>query len=170
VHHELAALYVNYHRALHAFLRRRFPALDDEVLRDAVQEAFLDVCREPRALARAHRDGGRASYKLLCCMAWRKARGEVRRKSSRVEATGWEGDIVCPPGQLFGHALGQLARLVSEAVCLHGHSQDPQLRLALEHKLWSGEPDRQVAAQFGVPREYLNKAKRFIQDGLLQWC
>lgn len=170
MHDEIGTLYMNHHRALHGFLRRRFPALDDEALRDAVQETFLDACRAPAAFDRAHRSGGRASYRLLCCIAWRKARGEIRRKSSRVEVVGWEGIVVCPAGQPYGNALGQLARLVSDAVRRCGHRQDGQLRLALEHKLWSGEPDLQVAARFGVPREYLNRAKRFVQDGLLQWC
>lgn len=170
MHDELGAFYANHSRALHGYLRRRFPVLDDEAVRDAVQDTFLEACRAPESFARARLDGERASYRLLCCMAWRKARGVLRRKSRRVEVTGLLEALSCPAGQPYGNALGQLARLVSEAVRRHGHRHDLQLRLALEHKLWSGESDLQVAVRFGVPREYLNRAKRYVQDELLQWC
>ncbi|MEQ1565281.1 MAG: hypothetical protein ABMA64_06555 [Myxococcota bacterium] len=142
--------------------------MDDDALRDAIQETFLDAWRQRRS------DGWGAEdlppYRLLCCIAWRKVRGEVRRKACRVEVFGWNGTPSTPAGQLYGTALAQLARLVAEAVRRHGHQQDGQLLLALEHKLLTGEPDREVAHRFGIPREYLNRAKRFVQDGLLQWC
>jgi len=165
----ILAFYREHHRALLGYLRRRFPVLDEASVHDAVQDAFLDALCKPEAFDRAHQKGGDAELaRLVRCVAWRKARGELRQWRSVVR--GAQPAASCPPGQLHGQALYRLRELIDRAVDRFGHSKRTELRRALEHKLWSGEPDRQVAREFQIPREYLNRAKRFVQDALLFPC
>ena len=161
----MATIYTHQQALLLRFLRRRFPALDDATVCDAVQETFVDLLRQPATVERARAHGQAELYRLIRCIAWRKARGELRRRSRLRQVA--VPEVSCPPGQPHARSLTQLPRLMAEAVRRFGHRRAPQLRDALEHKLWTGEPDRQVARHFGVPREYLNRAKRFVQDAML---
>ena len=44
-----------------------------------------------------------------------------------------------------------------------GGSKTTELEAALRDKLLSGAPDTRLAARHDVPREYLNRAKRWLQ-------
>lgn len=161
----ITLFYSKNRRATHRYLRRRFPVLDDASVHDAVQDAFLDALLRPDAFELAHRRGGEVELaRLFRCVAWRKARGELRRRAASQKLPALP--MAAPPGQIFAPRLAGLRELVAQAAHRFGHGRTTQLRRALEHKLWSGESDRQVADQFRVPREYLNRAKRFVQTGL----
>ena len=161
----LPEIYQQHWVQLWRYLRRRFSPIDDEGLRDIVQDAFLEVVRTPDRFEEAlNRGGDDELVRLIRCVAWRKARAAIRqRRPTAVPLV----PVSAPPGQHHAWALSRLDTLIREAARRFGHRKQRALKSALEHKLWTGEADLKVALQFQVPREYLNRAKRFVQDALL---
>lgn len=169
---EVTHALMNRRPQLRSHLRRSFPRFSDEDLDDAASEALLDAVRRPALFEQAWERGGeRGLYRLYRCVAWRKLRGQWRRKERRVA-----GPALAPQDLRLGRAAGQelsaaldvnISRAMDEAVCRFGGLHPERLRAALVERFLSGDPDIEIARRHGVSRESLNKAKRFIQDRVI---
>jgi len=151
------------------YLQSRFPRVAPELLEDAAHDACLDALERSKAFEAAWSRGGEPEvYALFRCVAWRKVRGNLRQTRRRDELHQLlPVQASTTPGQEhLVRLVDRVEGLIIEAVTRFGGSRKEALRQALVHKLLTGEPDRSVALLYEVPREYLNRAKRFFQDNL----
>lgn len=148
------------------WLARRFPGTGSAAVEDAMSDAFEDTMARPRPFVNAWKRGGQAAVvRLLRQAAWRRLRGHLRKKSSRCEVGGTDAEPVylCTPQELaLGRELGaEVLALVEQAAAIHGGRRARALRAALLARL-AGSTDTEAARAHRVPREYVNRAKRWI--------
>lgn len=149
-------------------IQRAFPRADTALVEDAVGSAFHDAVERPAAFLAAWQHGGRVRLlSLLQQVAWRHLRGHFRKKSSKCElATATPAREACDASTPYTVAASreteaQVLRLVDEAAERFGGGQPQALRQALHARLGGGT-DTEVARRHCVPREYVNRAKRWI--------
>lgn len=163
------SIYEAQSESLLTYLRARFPRVSPDVLEDAVQDCFLETLQHPSAFDAALAESERRLQGLMRCVAWRKARGRLCRGAGRFEVPAEQlPDAARLPGQpAMMDLVPRLSRALDEAATLHGGATPELLRAALLHRFLSGESDTEVARVFGLRREPLNRAKRFVQTELL---
>lgn len=165
---QLETLYRQHHLALQRRLHKGFPRADQGLVEDAVASAFEDALVRPDPFVAAWQRGGDARLLILFNqVAWRHLRGHYRKKSSQCElpalhAVSEPGDRITPYDFAAGREVAALVRdLIDEAARQFGGSHERALRQALHARLEGGS-DTEVARRHHVPREYLNRAKRWI--------
>jgi hypothetical protein len=160
-------LFRAHHAAVRAHVSRSFPGYCPSHADDAVAHAFGIVLERPSLLDRAWADGGLPRVVgLLRMLAWRYARGLWRKISGMT----WEllPDLGSPPGQdVYVHATQTFDRALHEAANVAGPTRYAQIRSAVLDKLDTGDSDIAVAARHGIPREYVNRAKRRVTAEVL---
>lgn len=161
----LADLYLQLASALRRTLSARFPRLCVGRVEDAVSDTFVIAAASPELIGNAFAKGGVAHVQsLLHLIAWRCARATVCRGAGARETpcdelpepTAWRA----PPQEILADLHLHLASVVqdcSREVCAK-HAD--ALAQALLDRLASGQEDAVVAKRHGVPREYLNQARR----------
>lgn len=167
---QVETLYRQHHLALQRRLHKGFPRADQGLVEDAVASAFEDALMRPDAFVAAWQRGGDARLlTLFNQVAWRHLRGHYRKKSSQCElpalhAASEPGDFITPYELALGREIATRVRdLIDEAARRFGGSHERALRRALHARLGgNGGTDTEVARSHHVPREYLNRAKRWI--------
>lgn len=164
----LGTLYRQHHISLQRGLHRAFPRADLGLVEDAVASAFEDALERPRSFVATWQRSGHAGLLLLFKqVAWRHLRGHFRKKSSQCEIASLhaarEPDHVVTP---FVIAVGRetqarIEALIAQAALLFGGRRAHALALALHARL-EGSSDTEAARRHRVPREYVNRAKRWI--------
>lgn len=148
-------------RLLHQ-LARAYPGFPPESVEDAVQDALLCVVRRPPA-------GGPAGLTpLVYHIAWRRLRGEWRRRRVRPEASAAvrERGPVVGAGQEVATDAKRLARAMLWVLKDHGGCHRDALEAALWEKIASGDSDVDLARRHGFPRERLNRAWSALLNAL----
>ena len=161
----IEALYRSRRDTLVRRLRRSFPGVCPATVSDAVADAFLDALERPTGFERSWRERGEAALScLLYQVAWRKLRGHLRKKASQHEPLGEQNlstpstpEGICRMREAMQHAL----RLIEQAARRFGGKRHRALRSALQDRL-TGMSDTEAAREHGIPREYVNRAKRWI--------
>ena len=139
---------------------------------DAVSDAFEDMLRFPDRIERAWTSGGTAAVAaLLRKIAWRKARGAWVRCSHQRELPTADIELaspVCPAGQerslAARRALNSLPAISAATTSVHAAA----VTAAVLDKLDTGDSDGAVARRHGIRREYLNRAKRQLQEAAMR--
>lgn len=168
-HDQLESIYRRHNGAILGWLQRQFPRTSHARVQDAVADAFTEALESPERYRRALDDGGDGELiRLLRQVAWRGLRGHHRRKSTRCELLDHEGvameptHSVTPLRVLSGkRELARTLTLVDQAAQRFGGTRSNALRAAL-HARVTGISDAEAARAHGVPREYVNRAKRWI--------
>jgi DNA-directed RNA polymerase specialized sigma24 family protein len=144
-----------------------FPGMCSGLIEDAVDEAWLAfLAHQERCRRRAGLDPVDeilVPWSWMRRVAWRQLRGACRRRSYQLEL-GVERleDLDLPEDGTQEERLGMeqvVATLVPEAARRFGHGRKDELELALTARLVDGLSDLEAAETYGVPREYVNKAK-----------
>ncbi|WP_428267064.1 hypothetical protein [Haliangium sp.] len=104
--------------------------------------------------------------KLLYRVAWCHRRAYYRRKTRHAECCfrpAHEPVDGCTPQRiLLGRELAsELKHLTAAAAKRHGGARAGALELALHDRL-AGDSDTESARAHGIPREYVNRAKRWV--------
>ncbi len=159
--------YRDFERRLCVALARCYPSTPRSHRKDAVADAFVVVLERPHDFYDVWQRGGdEALYRLLHCIAWRHLRGYHRKKSTRSEIAcdveDWCSYGPTPERIVAGRQkLSQVDQLADRAAVRFGASRAPALRAALETR-FGGANDTEAARMHGVPREYVNRARRWI--------
>lgn len=156
--------------SLLVYLARRFPRLDRARLEDAVGDALEVACREPARFEAAGRRGDPALLKLLRVVSWRTLRAWYRRPTRRVEVTREHlpdhPDARLPDAQVIARReLSVMHSLVTRAARKTCKGRSAALEAALHDRL-GGATDAEAGRRHGVPREYVNRARRWMLDQL----
>lgn len=161
---------------LRATLRQDFPHFCPGRLEDAVSQAFAEVWARPSMLQAVTVADDDAAFQILYSIAWREARGQWRRKAyksecsiSAMEESGWTApaDELDPEDVLeTAQFMERIEALVDEAAQRFGHRQATALSAALRARIFEEMSDVEAAARHGVPREYVNRSKRWMQAAL----
>lgn len=160
-------LYRQHAAQLRVWLGQRYPRADHGLVEDAVSESFAQALEHPAAFLRARDSGGDAGLRrLLRVVAWRNLRAHFRKKARRWERTGVAlaepQDALTPQHIVSGRQTAtRVLDLVDVAASRFGGGQPEALRTALHERL-TGGTDTEAARAHGVPREYVNRAKRWI--------
>ena len=167
---DLATVFANNVDRIVRRLQHSFPGMCASRCEDAAYAAYLDSLAKPAVFRDALTRGGESMLVgVYQQVAWRHLRGQWRKKSFQSEQA---FDVV--PELMGGTTPEALTSadelrvrvdaLVHEAAAQFGGSRPELLEAALRDKLLGGEPDTRLAKRHDVPREYLNRAKRWLQD------
>lgn len=165
----IEAVYIAHAERVRGWLRRTWPSAREVLVEEAVAQVFADLCARPEGLLEVQQKGTGGVLPFLCCVARRQLRGMLRRSVNRLESLEVSSEDTPP----FNEANRLNARielrayvpLVERAAEIHG----PHHRHALEEALWEcfgGEFEAQAARRFGVRREYISRARRWLADAL----
>lgn len=163
--------YRRYSAPLRQWLRRCFPRADHGLVEDAVADSFMHVLERPEVVVRAMDDGGESALRrLLRLIAWRNLRGHFRKKAWQCERTeiDWlEDDEALTPQQIVSgrQTAARVCDLIDAAAVRFGGPRPDALRTALHDRL-AGGTDTEAARTHGLPREYVNRAKRWLGSQL----
>lgn len=164
----VAAFYASHYSHLVRYVAHAYPGLCSSRVEDAVSDAFLICCGNPDLLANAHAQGGeRQVFALMKVIAWRCARASTCRGSHRHELPVEEYDPQC--GQAAGQEIVADLRLHLLGAAMDASrrvlpSAPDRLAAAIIDRLTSGETDGAVAARHDLRREYVNNARRLLQQ------
>ena len=163
----VADLFRAHHPAVRAHVSRSFPRHCHSYADDAVAHAFTVVVERPLLLDRAWADGGvQRVIGLLRMLAWRHARA-IWRKMAAIDVD-VSATVALPPGQeAYVHAHLTFESALHRAANVAGPTRHDQIRAAVLDKLDTGDSDVAVAARHGIPREYVNRAKRQVTAEVL---
>lgn len=174
----LDVTYRRWRPRLCTWLRRAYPKACRALIEDAVGDAFLDALADPTPFVQAYQQGQEAALgALLKTVSWRKLRAQYRRKSSQCELPGDDhlaranAPITSSPATLVQsyQTLARTLTLVEEAAGQFGGKHPEALAAALYMRI-SGSSDTEAARAHNVPREYVNRAKRWIGNHLNAPC
>ena len=165
----LESIYRQHHAPVTRWLQRKFPGVTFAEVQDAVADTFTEALERPQAFVQADSRGGRPELvRLLRQVAWRRLRGLRRRKAARYERLGLDDNHlerrheITPMVEVSGReTLRRALVLVDEAAQRFGGTHAQALRQALRLR-FTGGTDTEAARACGVPREYVNRAKRWI--------
>ncbi len=141
-------------------IQRAFPRMCEGRAEDAVDAATLALIERQGPAGPAEAD-----ERLLFRIAWREARGQLRRHGYQRELGGVPLHSIAQGGQdIEGELIvaDLVYRLVPRAAAAFGGRRTDALRDALRDRLQERGTDTDCAAEHGVPREYLNRAKRWL--------
>lgn len=153
-------------------LRGAFPRASGPDLDDAVQHAFLEAIEHTDAFNDALEVDGDQGLRWLVMVAWRFLRGEFRRLGVKMRADLPDHDAFpdARPSAVTvlesREALDRVETLLDRAAALHGPACQQGLRDALLARICEEDTDANAARRHGVPREYVNRARRWIADQL----
>lgn len=157
--------------SLRQWLRQCYPRADHGLVEDAVADSFLHVLEHPEVVARALEDGGEGALcALLRVIAWRNLRGHFRKKGAHWERADVDllepADAPTPREIVAGRQTAtRVCELIDAAAARFGGTRSEALRTAL-HDRMSGGTDTEAARTHGLPREYVNRAKRWLGSQL----
>jgi DNA-directed RNA polymerase specialized sigma24 family protein len=169
--HLVEQWYRRYNTSLRSWLQKCYPRADHGLVEDAVADSFIFALESPAVFARAMQAGGeRAVRRLLRLIAWRNLRGHFRKKATRLERTSTDAadrsDTMTPHELVSGQQTARCVfDLVDVAAVRFGGGRSDALRTALHDRL-GGITDAEAARAHGLPREYVNRAKRWIGSQL----
>jgi len=164
---QLERVFRTHHGSLIAYLSRRFPRVDRDRIADAVSDAYVAACAEPARFEAAGRQGGDSDVvRLLRTASWRALRGWYRRSSTKAEVTRPRLPERSTPIDLEQRVvarqeLADIRRLVGHAARKTCSAHRDALEAALTDRL-AGDSDAEAARRHGVPREYVNRARRWM--------
>ena len=149
-------------------LQRRFGWSSHQTIDDAISDAIASALIRPAPYERAlAKDGRKGVKRMFFRIALRRHHDAVRRlcvrRSAPIEAI---ARTQHPPGQGAALRMRQVGDLIDQACLRFGHGQSARLRDALQARFLSGESDAAVARDFGLPREYLNRARCYVLEAL----
>lgn len=159
--------YLRYAMPLRLWLRQCYPRADEALVEDAVADAFVHALERPEVFVRTMDDGGRGTlWPLFRTIAWRNLRGHFRKKARRWESPGIDDaapqSAQTPQDIVASREIAtRVLELIDVAAVRFGGSRPDALRTALHERL-AGGTDTDAARAHGVPREYVNRAKRWI--------
>lgn len=141
---------------------------------DALHLAAESLWRRPAPMCRVWDQGGApALRRLVFVAARRQIRRRARHGAARFErcisppAEASHGDT--PERMLVRHRLARdIPSLARAAALTYGGSRVEQLEQALYARVFSGESETELARQFGVRRDLLNRAHRWLRVHLEQ--
>jgi hypothetical protein len=143
-----------------SWLKHQFVHLCPGRAEDAVSELYMTALRRPSIFDDADQQGEEDLWRLACCVVWRAANDQRRRRHCLdlcLEAA--QEQLGRPPGQEvlvdFPRDLDSRMWEVARATC---RRQALPLRRALEDKLLEGESDAVLAARHHVQREQVSRA------------
>jgi DNA-directed RNA polymerase specialized sigma24 family protein len=151
------------------YVSRAFPGASIDSVEDAVSHAYEVVLARPALLEEASRRGGElVARALLRRIAWRTARDDWRTHHRR------RGMLAAERGRFTGersdHSLVDLVLTIErelEASCRTFPLRcRARLAAAVRQRLVSGESDADVAASFGLRREYVQRCRRMLAVAL----
>lgn len=150
------------------YLRSRFPGVPPEQLEDAVQAVFVDMLEKPEPFLRALRQGESRWRGLAYTAAWRVVRGELRRHSAWRELGGLavESGSGGAGQEAWVLLCVDVPRAIADAARACSASHHAPLYNALVDVMVHGHTDTAAAKRHGVPREYVNRARRAAQAHL----
>lgn len=156
--------YRRYGTPLRQWLRQCFPRADHGLVEDAVADSFVHVLERPDVFVHTLEDGGESA--LLRLIAWRNLRGHFRRKARQCEHTDVDAlepeDALTPQQIASGRQTAtRVCELIDAAAVRFGGNRSDALRTALHDRLGGGT-DTEAARAHGLPREYVNRAKRWL--------
>lgn len=167
------ALYRKHQASLVCTLQGRYRSTCPGRVEDAVEDAFTAVLASPSLGARLNTADERESWRLLYQIAWRGLRGQRRRRAFHDERPLGDEELELASPAWREHSpesaaiTADLSRrvltLIPGAAMAHGKGHADRVALALRARLEDGLDDGEAARAFGVPREYVNRAKRHLQ-------
>lgn len=149
------------------WLAGRFPRVQAALIDEAIADTFVVICEGPeRFIHVARRDGQGGLLRLLCCVARRQLRGRLRRPVASNE------HLMAEPEQrgfyevdaaLQARAdLQRCAEMIAPAARRFGGKSADALACALGRR-FAGDSDVGAARAFGVPRDYVRRARHWIR-------
>jgi len=149
-------------------LQHRFPTVCPAEAEDALQNTWVDVMRNPHSLESTlwHR-GEPAFRRALHTVLWRQMRALWRRRKpipvDNDAVQDWAIDWDTPEELLRAKELRiEIDMLKDAAAITFGGSKPEALRAALDSRLDDGLSDTAVANIYGLRRETVNRAKRWV--------
>jgi hypothetical protein len=136
---------------------------------EAVADAFTDALVHNGPLFRTWQQAGKPGLaRGIRQAAWRRLRGHLRRHSTRCEVSEHPieeyPDARTPEAACASReALQHLEILIGQAATRYGGHQAQALRVALWN-CFEGDKDTEVARTHRLPREYVNRAKRWVMN------
>lgn len=148
-------------------VQRSFPGLCCGHAEDAVSAVSLAMVMNPTTFLLVYDPKNpKKLFGLLKRVAWRAARGTVRRRSFSAERGFVHEDDVSlglEAAQTLSLALRRdLERIVREAAQETSPPQSDRISAAVLDQLHGGGTDGEVAERHKLPREYLNRAKQRV--------
>ncbi len=163
----LESLYCERAPWIQHWVQRCFPRTCASLVADAVADAFTDALALDGSLFNVWRSRGKTELALgIRQAAWRHLRGHLRKHSTRCEiAMPHLPDTVgvSTPESLYAtrETLALMASLIDEAAIRYGGRHRHSLRTALRAR-FTGYTDVEAARGHQLPREYVNRARRWI--------
>lgn len=161
------AAFVQSQRKIAAHVQAKFPGLCRGHVEDAVGAVALALVTNPAYYMRAYDPKNPARLLgLFKCVAQRAARGTTRRRSFSAERAFEHEDDV-----LLGHDGAQytilalrrdLDRVIQLAAKKTSEPQAEGVEAAIREKLITGATDSEVAEQYDVRREYVNRGSNHV--------
>lgn len=174
--HDLQRLHQRHATALVRALARRFPAVCEGRVEDAVATAFLQLCARPELWATFSSGDDHGAWRVLFLLAWRDLRGQCRRRSYQAEG----GTLDLPAANRAGAGAGaspeeelraseldaRVRALVVEAARRCGGRRSGPLERALLERIYEERSDGEAASRHGLPREYVCRGRGHVARGL----
>jgi hypothetical protein len=168
----IETMYRDHRAGLRRWLRRCFPHVCAGLIHDAVGDAFTDALDTERTqlfMTVWQTRPAAALLALIKQVAWRHLRGYLRKKNARptaraddsIDLRGASPESLC----MHRETLQRVSALIDEAATRLGGRRPQALHAALHTRL-GGDSDAAAARAHGVPREYVNRAKRWIATRL----
>lgn len=166
----LNCMYLKHRPSLLRYVAGSFPRLCFGRVEDAVSDTFTIACSNPDLLLNAFAQGGEKQVAaLLRVIAWRCARAVACRgawaREQSVENELLERGRRSDQEYLVDLRL-HLPGAVLEAARKVLPSAPDRLAEAVMDRLVGGETDGEVAARFGMRREYVNQARRLVEGSV----
>lgn len=164
----LCATYAAHYSALISYVSRAWPRLCESRVEDAVSDAFTVAAADRELLRSAYAKGGeRQVVALLRVIAWRCARSSTCRGAAAWERS-WGADTI-ERGQASDQEFVVDLRLHLAGAALQAARQvlpsaPERLAVAVLDRLTSGDTDGEVATRHGLRREYVNSARRLLEQ------
>ena len=153
-------------------LRRSYRKTCDALLEDALQQAILTLVESPEGFEQAWAVGERALMDRIVTVAWRVLRSHYRRAETRLATADVHlVELPCEQMDPFTQVSGlelvlNIDELAQDASRRFGGSRPEQLHHALWIRIAEDGSDAAAARRGGVPREYVNRARRWMAGQL----
>jgi DNA-directed RNA polymerase specialized sigma24 family protein len=151
------------------YVSRAFPGASIDSVEDAVSHAYEVVLTRPALLEEASRRGGElVARALLRRIAWRTARDDWRTHHRRRGVMAAErGRFVAERSDVgLLDLVMSVDRVVDQSCRAFPLRCRARLAAAVRQRLVSGESDAEVAAAFGLRREYVQRCRRMLAVAL----
>lgn len=166
----ISALYCRLHEPMLTSLGARFPALPAASIEDAVAHTFEQALERPTFEVRWRNAGAAGLERLLWTVAWRAVNTDRRTHARRTELLSQRAPVPAQISTPESIAIARdemrcLAVQVSRASRRYGGRSPDRLERALLDRL-AGSNDTASARRFGVRREAVNQARRWLRTAI----